>query len=220
MVGFFSSNANTDIWIEKMKLIWTLMIWSCVTTQVSVGKPDPNAIQLGSTCINGYEKVTNSTMCARDSLTYIKGSSGVRRKDIARILELHNYHRARVVPTATNMMKMYWDDELAKIAEKWAKQCVVGHESSLEMSRYIPAYGMYPGQNGAFGYASWDGAVEGWYQEVNKYRYGQDPAKYLGPEGWREIGHYTQVGTWSSLCLQKESLQPVQDVMYTFVRHA
>lgn len=45
-------------------------------------------------------------MCASDSLAYIKGSSGVRRKDIARILELHNRHRARVTPAATNMMKM------------------------------------------------------------------------------------------------------------------
>lgn len=62
---------------------------------------------------------------------------------------------------------------------------------------YLSAYGMSPGQNGAFGYASWDGAVEGWYREVYKYKYGQDPASYLGPEGWREIGHYTQVGTWS-----------------------
>ena len=55
------------------------------------------------------------------------------------------------------------------------------------------AYGMFIGQNLAAGQRNWKGAMESWFNEVQLYHYGKDANQYLGPGGWKEIGHYTQV---------------------------
>ena len=52
---------------------------------------------------------------------------------------------------------------------------------------------MYVGQNIAIGYDSWSQAIQGWYNESSMFRYDQDPNSYLARDGWKKIGHFTQV---------------------------
>lgn len=49
------------------------------------------------------------------------------------------------------------------------------------------------GQNVAGGYRSWEQAVQMWWDEIDMWTYGVDPDSYLGPGGWKKIGHFTQV---------------------------
>merc|ERR1719187_1289737 len=61
------------------------------------------------------------------------------------IVKIHNELRQKVAsgqetigpqPGASNMMKLVWNDELADIAQRWADQCVVGHDSRRYMCDY------------------------------------------------------------------------------------
>ena len=48
-------------------------------------------------------------------------------------------------------------------------------------------YGISIGQNVGWGYASWDAAIQGWFDDVNHFRYG------VGSINGRAVRHYTQV---------------------------
>ena len=52
-----------------------------------------------------------------------------------RIVDAHNKVRQMIAlgkvagqPAATNMKEMIWDSELAVIAQRWADQCMPGHD--------------------------------------------------------------------------------------------
>ncbi|XP_060113386.1 serotriflin-like [Heteronotia binoei] len=51
------------------------------------------------------------------------------------IVDQHNEVRRQVQPTASNMLKMVWDDTVAKNAYQWAEQCVLA--SSPDDSRKL-----------------------------------------------------------------------------------
>ena len=61
------------------------------------------------------------------------------------------------------------------------------------MRSLLAAIGMSIGQNVAGGYRSWEQAVQMWWDEIDMWTYGVDPDSYLGPGGWKKIGHFTQV---------------------------
>ncbi|XP_050413663.1 cysteine-rich venom protein-like [Patella vulgata] len=48
-----------------------------------------------------------------------------------------NAFRAGVSPTATDMLQVVWDEKLAIVASKWARQCSVGHEADSDQ-RAVP----------------------------------------------------------------------------------
>ena len=52
---------------------------------------------------------------------------------------------------------------------------------------------LHIGQNYALGYPTWKAAIKAWFNEVELYKYGEDPDIYLGPDEWPKIAHYTQV---------------------------
>lgn len=56
---------------------------------------------------------------------------------------MHNQYRSEV--DATVMFKLYWDDELAKMAQTHSNLCVFEHD--LAANRLIPKYGWKNGQN-------------------------------------------------------------------------
>ncbi|XP_069495302.1 cysteine-rich venom protein pseudechetoxin-like isoform X2 [Ambystoma mexicanum] len=65
-------------------------------------------------------------------LTLLWVAANARRTDYTQeemriLLDLHNAYRSRVEPSAANMMKLEWHDELASMAQDWADQCTFEH---------------------------------------------------------------------------------------------
>ncbi|ESO95277.1 hypothetical protein LOTGIDRAFT_160396 [Lottia gigantea] len=109
---------------------------------------------------------------------------GVTEADKTTIVTLHNQFRAEVKPTASNMLKMKWNNEIAKVAQKWAENCDFVHDSGS--ARAIPArYGV--GQNLAWGSRSFEAAINLWQDEKEDFTYGADGNDF------KKTGHYTQI---------------------------
>ncbi|KAK7506739.1 hypothetical protein BaRGS_00002214, partial [Batillaria attramentaria] len=103
------------------------------------------------------------------------------------LVQKHNYFRRQVSPRAGNMPKVVWDDELALVAGKWARQCVVGHDENK--ARRVPSLpGIHVGQNGAFGQQTFVAGVQTWFNEVADFEYGKGETT----EG-AVVGHYVQL---------------------------
>merc|ERR1712059_30777 len=104
--------------------------------------------------------------------------------------------RQRGQPAAANMRKLVWDNELATIAQRWADQCIWGHDKNRDLCD-----GTSSGQNGGISWSSreesnssvWANvanmAAEGWYKkEVGLFR-----KSYIKPFRFvSAAGHYTQ----------------------------
>ncbi|XP_063585060.1 venom allergen 5-like [Penaeus indicus] len=145
------------------------------------------------------------TMCAfrpgQCSGKSLLRTGGITCKDIETIISTHNTLRQKLSmgqvrnqPPALNMRAMEWDDELAAVAQRWADQCMPGHDRSRNVPRFTV------GQNVA---AAWtfdrdlgdtpDFAtqVEAWFNEVNQYGFPKgnvDPFRFN-----KATGHYTQM---------------------------
>ena len=118
------------------------------------------------------------------------------------ILDKHNELRAKVAngnedgqPSATNMNKLIWDDELASNAQLWADQCKFDHDPNRETIKYNGPIG----QNLATAMKSWNDMewelskkIQDWYDEVKDW-----PAANVGAFSTTGatgvIGHYTQL---------------------------
>lgn len=96
-------------------------------------------------CSEDYRNISAlHTACLAPSANVAK--RGCTAENITEILELHNnYRREPEHPFASNMQKMYWDNELAKVAQKHADRCSFVHDN-MDW-RAIPATGNLPGQN-------------------------------------------------------------------------
>ncbi|XP_067940475.1 cysteine-rich venom protein pseudechetoxin-like [Watersipora subatra] len=112
-------------------------------------------------------------------------SSGVSEPDKRIIVNKHNQLRSS--QGAGDMQKMVWDDEIASIAQRWADNCKNSHDEY----RAIPGR-FSVGQNLAWGYKTWDGAMQAWYDEVDDFTYGSESANRFSA-----VGHYTQM-VWAS----------------------
>ncbi|XP_048738194.2 peptidase inhibitor 16-like [Ostrea edulis] len=101
----------------------------------------------------------------------------------------HNKFRASVHPTAANMLKMTWSDELAKIAQKWADGCHLNHNSlrSQQSSTFS-----YVGENIYWSTRNHteEYVVDHWHQENTAYTYTNNTCA-------GRCGHYTQE-IWST----------------------
>jgi len=119
--------------------------------------------------------------------------------------DLHNDFRRKVakgetsvpLPTASNMRKLAWSDELQNIAQMWADQCTPGHDNNRNMLG-----GGRVGQNVlAFkGLVTWD-VTESTMNEVVKYWFSEENqvnAEDISPFKFRdEAGHFTQLA-WAN----------------------
>lgn len=101
----------------------------------------------------------------------------------ATMLRLHNEARASVSPTATAMLKMYWDDDIAASAQQYADTCPGGHSGYANL-----------GENLSWGAPSLAAAraVELWNNEIEFYTYSPNSC-----QSGEQCGHYTQV-TWAN----------------------
>ncbi|KAK7499032.1 hypothetical protein BaRGS_00009579, partial [Batillaria attramentaria] len=138
--------------------------------------------ELPTRCLAEYLNLhPQHTMCQKDVGKAVTLSS----KMIQAVVDRHNAIRREVSPPATNMQKLVWDDRLAEVAAKRARQCVLEHEANDSQRAMPDMPGVHIGQNGAAGDGlDLLGATDCWYSEIANYSYGvPTPAK---------IGHYTQ----------------------------
>jgi len=133
-------------------------------------------------------------------------SSGLSPAAQKAIVDKHNELRRKVAkgkqsgqPGAANMREMVWDSELAKIAQRWAEQCITGHDSNGRKSD-----GTSVGQNYAMSgrmaqpnqemmEQSAVNRVQRWYNEVKLF----NPSAISPFRGSSATGHYSQV-VWAS----------------------
>jgi len=122
------------------------------------------------------------------------------------IVDLHNLLRANVTPPATMMMKMSWDDELARLAQKWSEACDEREKGALvhDPERNIPGR-FSVGQNIGDS-LTWRNEVLFWYNEHKDYEYGV--LHDAQGAGFGAVAHYTQfawgesykIGCGGSVC--------------------
>ncbi|XP_052276294.1 cysteine-rich venom protein latisemin-like [Dreissena polymorpha] len=99
------------------------------------------------------------------------------------ILEAHNTVRRAVTPTASNMQLMSWDESIANLAQRWAENCVWGHDTNdTDIGRF--SFGQNIAQSS--GNLDWNKAISNWANEKNVYTYN-------GDNGGKVVGHYTQI---------------------------
>uniref|UniRef100_A0A224XJN9 Putative scp-like extracellular protein n=1 Tax=Panstrongylus lignarius TaxID=156445 RepID=A0A224XJN9_9HEMI len=122
---------------------------------------------------------------------------GVTAEDKEIILDVHNRYRQAISlgrirgqPSATNMLEMTWDEELATMAQNWANQCEFRHDPDLgtASARFPVGQNLakswsepVPNQYGES--AEWASQIRNWFNEL--YLYGRND--YLNS------GHFTQV---------------------------
>jgi len=89
-------------------------------------------------------------------------------EDKKTITDVHNDFRRSTNPTASNMMKMEWSDELAATAQQWADTCKWEHNP--DRSRNSPSF-TYVGENkyiNTGGIKFWR-MVRFWYREMDDW---------------------------------------------------
>ncbi|XP_073325698.1 uncharacterized protein [Pagrus major] len=117
------------------------------------------------------------------------------------LVELHNYYRGQVSPSASAMLPLRWDPSLKLIAEGYAAKCVWNHNPELEDT----------GENLYAGTGSLDlrEALEKWFLEHLDYDFNNNSC-----DEDKMCGHYTQmvwadthrVGCAFHLCNNMEGL--------------
>ena len=117
---------------------------------------------------------------------------GVSEAEKKEIVDLHNKWRRDVPMMASAMMKMYWDDDLAYVAQKHASRCSFYHDDMA--LRALPGTGKFPGQNIVMTTGqtrlNWTYAFDEMYAgEMKRWVYGQGIKKeFTGKTAY----HYTQ----------------------------
>ncbi|KAL8570778.1 hypothetical protein ACOMHN_006928 [Nucella lapillus] len=173
-------------------LLLLLLVGEVSAMAVESGDEAPRTKrQTSSTCEAKYRELsTNHSRCLEDvSAATLTILSQADKDDIVR---LHNDIRANVTPTATDMMKMIWNNMLAGTAEKWAKQCDFNHD---EMNnRLEPDWpGIQIGQNMGLGHKSFAAMLDRFYSEKERFNY------VYGGVYTEAVGHYFQLVSYESV---------------------
>ena len=113
----------------------------CVDKVISKSKLTKKPV---GSCSEDYKKISpEHTACLAPLANVAK--SGMTKNEKNLVVDLHNEWRRKVDETAAGMVKMYWDDDLAYVAQKHAERCSFYHDDMT--LRSIPGTGKYPGQN-------------------------------------------------------------------------
>eukprot|EP00949_MAST-11_sp_MAST-11-sp1_P002964 g2964.t1 len=111
-------------------------------------------------------------------------------------LDEHNKDRTEVVPSASDMVLLQWDETLADVAQEWANRCVFQHRPRTGADSGLAAYNRAGGQGVQFGLGenlaigtgmSISKSIKLWDDEKVDYNLGSNSCK---PN--RVCGHYTQ----------------------------
>ncbi|XP_013411767.1 cysteine-rich venom protein latisemin isoform X2 [Lingula anatina] len=152
-------------------------LFLCVSTAAAAEK-----------CKDKFAVWPRHSACLPKSIKWESG--GVTENDIATIVRKHNELRKATADDheASNMMKMYWDEEIAEVAQGWADNCHYDHEPG-ELRRVPGKYSV--GQNLGKGYKSWEAVIQAWYDEIKDFTYGDEDMDF------GKVGHYTQL-VWAA----------------------
>ena len=153
--------------------------WKCVCNENYTGSLCETEV-----CTNVHKTIANHTMCQPNSINYKSG--GLEPIDIELILDMHNSLRRQVLPSASNMQKVYWDVRLQHLAQKRSQLCTI--ETDSVSMRQLPGYGIVIGENLAAGYDSWAHVLSSWIGESKFFTYDSEESKDNS-----KAGHYTQV---------------------------
>ncbi|XP_041963087.1 cysteine-rich venom protein latisemin [Alosa sapidissima] len=126
-------------------------------------------------------------MCTACSLPNICTDSSAVQEEI---VNAHNAFRRAVKPTASNMLKMSWNQTVADSAQQWVDKCEMRHGPSS--SRLIEGYELGENLFKTGGSNTWTEVVSAWHSEEENYQYP------TGSHNGQPIGHYTQVVWYSS----------------------
>ncbi|KAJ8023542.1 Peptidase inhibitor 16 [Holothuria leucospilota] len=136
--------------------------------------------------------LTSASFAVSLSLMRRETGTAYSSEDQKAILEVHNYYRSKVSPTATNMEEMKWDSVLAKQAQDWADTCVYEHPNKTIHKDYIGIgqnlYAIYNVYGLETAKPDATEPVESWHSEVQYYYY-----EYNACVVDEVCGHYTQV---------------------------
>ncbi|XP_075719942.1 cysteine-rich venom protein tigrin-like [Rhinoderma darwinii] len=108
-----------------------------------------------------------------------------------KIVDLINHYRRIVQPPAANMLQVFWNNEAAENAKKWAQKCTFEHSDSSQ--RQITECGCGENLYMASYAASWEEAIGAFYDEHNDFIFGEGKKK---PDS--VVGHYTQLVWYNS----------------------
>ncbi|PSN37301.1 hypothetical protein C0J52_20814 [Blattella germanica] len=135
-----------------------------------------------------------------------------------KILDLHNKYRSYVAqgkerrgapgpqPPAANMNRLKWDDELSRVAQRWADQCDFKHDTCRNVDRFG-----WVGQNlykealwksngvDPDNVQHWDVAIKAFYEEVVDLN-NKNIDKFNSYSSRNQTGHYTQL-VWGKTLL-------------------
>jgi len=165
-------------------------------------------------CVNDTNSFDKHTMCKYPSEGISAECSRNRNgmslptnyQDQQIVVEKHNEYRTTVAlgweksgapgpqPMASNMNELSWDPELAKVAQRWADQCIPKHDQRRQVDRFQVGQNVYEFvTTGPATKPDYAAAIKGWYDEVELYP-NYDVANFKSVENrGKEIGHYTQV---------------------------
>ena len=138
-----------------------------------------------STCLSQYSDYCslspNHIMCKhRDGPSSNCGavySRGLTFKDRNVALSTHNQLRSRLAtglnnfPTASNMMQLRWDAELAEVAQRHADQCSFVHDCSdcRRVGRFRVGQNLLREKTVTLKQPDWKFAVQSWFREIKDY---------------------------------------------------
>ncbi|XP_067209491.1 venom allergen 3-like isoform X2 [Linepithema humile] len=158
-----------------------------------------NAHNLQTMCM--YRSSTPGPKCVQWS------NQGLTDAERSAIVLKHNQLRQNVAlgkerrgrngpqPAAVHMPNLSWDNELETIAQRWANQCIMGHDSCRNVERFNV------GQNIAWisstdeNKSTLEQIIQFWYNEVDKFDKNLISA-YRDKDG-DVISHYTQL-VWAN----------------------
>ncbi|XP_055355119.1 uncharacterized protein LOC129600583 [Paramacrobiotus metropolitanus] len=100
------------------------------------------------------------------------------------MVDKHNVLRSMVMPAAANMLKMEWNEEAARIAQRWANECKFEHDKGeVRVTQQFKC-----GQNLARSWPkpmSWNLTMQLWFDERKDFIFDGHPRGM--------VGHYTQL---------------------------
>ncbi|XP_063593578.1 uncharacterized protein LOC134770534 [Penaeus indicus] len=119
------------------------------------------------------------------------------------IVRLHNLLRAKVTPTAADMLAMAWYDTAAEQAQAWAEQCGADSEADHPSVRWTSRYGAC-GQNVMVSPRKrhWSFVMHNWWSGRRSFTYGGESNNSSAVSAYTQMAWYNshQVGCGFAEC--------------------